>query len=1734
MPSPFISFVANIALPSAWAMALRRILAGTLLVLFPLATEAREVRVATFNVENGTGEIGSAKYEAILAILERMDADVVSFQELRTATFAAWSNLAAELDYPYSAIGGNGPFSGSLYNGYFSRFPIRSTHNVESPPGAVELTRFPFRAVIDVPDAQRPLVIWTMHHKSAAGSADKFRRSIEAYRIAQDIDAYLADNPDHVEYVLTGDMNDDVRDNQTPAQFAGIPTTSGMPSSYVLGSDIQFPVPYAVFPTHRYAQAGEGLLHVPAHWEGTANPVTRPASSRQLDYVFLSPALMHNPLGAPQSEIYYSETDMGAGLPKVGIPLPFEFSALASDHLPIFVDVHMTSFSPVLPSATFRSIGEAGGPFSPEYSVYTLTETNSFDTFWTVESDAGWLSVDPAHFWLSPFSPAEVDAYLTDSAVALPPGIYFATVSFRNETTGQLIPREAQLTVRDHLAVTPADGFFSSGIVEGPFLPASKTYVVTNKSQLSISFAASARENWLTVAPSSWLLHPGQSVEVNVQLNANATALPIGLHGDAVVFSNQTTGLTEERPVALAAAGKLCDAVDACALAWSTGGDSEWFHQTSTTFDGIDAAQSGPLATNQQSWIETVVEGPLRIAFRWKVSSRSTHHLRFLVNGTSQASIAGEVDWTRQMHEIADGVHTLRWALATTAAAPQGSNAGWLDQIVLDHLAATPASGWVAAGAPGGPFSPATRTYVLTNSGSQSLPWTAFRDVGWLDVSPAGGVLAPGASEAVEAALNALAYAQPLGTYPGQLVFSNHLTGFVLERPVQLSTTGSLCDAVDQCHLDWTTGGDAPWFNQTATTFDGLDAAQSGPLSTNQQSWIETTVEGPARVSFQWRVSSRSSHYLRFLVNGTQQAQIGGTPAWAMRTHVLPAGVHTLRWSYATTTLSPLNANAGWLDQVVVDTFTVSSTNGWHASGRPGGPFVAGPRYFALANRGPDSAAWTASSSVDWLTVSPASGMLAPGESLQVEALPGGAADALPAGTHFGTLVFSNQTSGLATPVPATLDTRGLLCEAVEACNLDWISGGHAPWFPQTLHSFDGIDAAQSGALSTNQQTWLDAVVEGPAHLRFHWRVSSRTNSHYFRFLENGVVRAFLSGETDWVVRSYELAPGIQTVRWAFANNTQAPVGSNAAWLDRVSLDHLAVLPMDSWTASGLPGGPFAPSSRIHVVTNSGTVPLAWNATSSANWLTVEPAEGELAPGEGIAVEVGIHTNANAFTLGTRIATTTFSNLTTGVAVTRSTTLVVQDHLVITPTSSSHSGFVGGPYSPASRLFSLSNSGPDAISWTIARTTNWLSLSPDSGTLEPGETGEVLLTFTEDADALPAIWNSAQIVFSNSTTRLAQTRWIYLSLQEALVLLSSGWAPTGPVGGPFQPTTHAVVFTNRSQQPLPWALSTSVPWIALGTESGTLPPGSSQTVLAMLNEHAESLPPALHEGALVLHNLDNGRPATQTVSLAVGLRFCEALDACELPWTMGGDAPWLYQTNVTHDGIAAAASGAITHDQHTWLETAVAGPGNLSFWWKVSSEANYDYLEFWIDGALAGRISGEIDWQRQTYDLPSGPHALRWRYIKDEIVSTGEDRAWLDQVTFAPTRTAMGVPIAWYLAFNLHPGDGQTWDDLDHLPAVGGDPHWRAYRAGLDPLLPGNRFEILGVRQTLGEPLRIEWRGGLHGPAKPYDVQSAPDLHRGPWESIGSSPRADGLNVWTSSVPADALRFYRIRALPDP
>jgi hypothetical protein len=177
-----------------------------------------------------------------------------------------------------------------------------------------------------------------------------------------------------------------------------------------------------------------------------------------------------------------------------------------------------------------------------------------------------------------------------------------------------------------------------------------------------------------------------------------------------------------------------------------------------------------------------------------------------------------------------------------------------------------------------------------------------------------------------------------------------------------------------------------------------------------------------------------------------------------------------------------------------------------------------------------------------------------------------------------------------------------------------------------------------------------------------------------------------------------------------------------------------------------------------------------------------------------------------------------------------------------------------------------------------------------------------------------------------------------------------------------------------------------------------------------------------------------GLTATQdlTVFVVAPQPFAgQALNNTNLQWNTWGFNTWFNETNITHDRVSAAQSGAIFDSQESWLGTTITGPGRLTYWWKVSSEPRFDFLELYVNGvAQSNRIAGEVDWQMQALNVPAGTNSFRWRYAKDKDTGAGLDAGWLDEVNFTPGvwLEITGPPINNRLTLIVHAVPGAIYE----------------------------------------------------------------------------------------------------------
>ena len=117
--------------------------------------------------------------------------------------------------------------------------------------------------------------------------------------------------------------------------------------------------------------------------------------------------------------------------------------------------------------------------------------------------------------------------------------------------------------------------------------------------------------------------------------------------------------------------------------------------------------------------------------------------------------------------------------------------------------------------------------------------------------------------------------------------------------------------------------------------------------------------------------------------------------------------------------------------------------------------------------------------------------------------------------------------------------------------------------------------------------------------------------------------------------------------------------------------------------------------------------------------------------------------------------------------------------------------------------------------------------------------------------------------------------------------------------------------------------------------------------------------------------------------------------------------PWVIDNNVAYEGDYSSASGNIGDNTSTTmtLTTENRADGAISFFTKVSSESNYDFLKFYIDGNEQGQWSGEMNWTGVSFPLSEGDHELKWEYKKDANTTGGSDKVWVDYIEIPPILT---------------------------------------------------------------------------------------------------------------------------------
>jgi hypothetical protein len=143
---------------------------------------------------------------------------------------------------------------------------------------------------------------------------------------------------------------------------------------------------------------------------------------------------------------------------------------------------------------------------------------------------------------------------------------------------------------------------------------------------------------------------------------------------------------------------------------------------------------------------------------------------------------------------------------------------------------------------------------------------------------------------------------------------------------------------------------------------------------------------------------------------------------------------------------------------------------------------------------------------------------------------------------------------------------------------------------------------------------------------------------------------------------------------------------------------------------------------------------------------------------------------------------------------------------------------------------------------------------------------------------------------------------------------------------------------------------------------------------------------------------------TTTTSLSVASTLTEDFEDSQYVYNIHGDTttPWARTTVRAHSGSYSLKSGPIGDSANSDVYFRVpSGATSLTFWYRVSSEATFDFLRYSTNGgsSFTDLGSGEVGWTQGTINV-TGVSEVLFRYAKDTATTSGDDAAYLDDVTF--------------------------------------------------------------------------------------------------------------------------------------
>ena len=581
---------------------------------------------------------------------------------------------------------------------------------------------------------------------------------------------------------------------------------------------------------------------------------------------------------------------------------------------------------------------------------------------------------------------------------------------------------------------------------------------------------------------------------------------------------------------------------------------------------------------------------------------------------------------------------------------------------------------------------------------------------------------------------------------------------------------------------------------------------------------------------------------------------------------------------------------------------SVTPVSSFSSSGPYGGPFSVSSVTYTLTNNGNTSLNWTAAKAATWFTLSSTSGTLAAGATATVTASLAASTTTLAPSSNTDTVIFLNTTTG-----DGDTSRSASLTVSKASPTFSTLTASPTITYGTASVTLSGKLAAASGVAPPSGST-VSVTINGATSTT----TTTNTTGNFSLSFNTSAIPVSVSA---------------YTISYSYAGNTNFNSSTNTS--TTLTVNKAAPAFANLTTSQSVAYGSASINLSGKIAAGALSPPTTEAVSITINGTSVTPTIGS---GGNFSATYDTHaTLPSTYTIAYSYAGD--SNFTS--AADNSTTLTVTGapSMGLSATGLDSSGFIGGPFSPASNVITVTNSGTSPLNWTAAKTQTWVTLSSTGGTLPPAGSVDVTVSINAGANALVVGTYGDTVTFTNTNNGVGTaTRAVTLAVNPLIPVLSvtptGGLSSAGDYGGPFTPAIKDFTLTNAGNGPMNWTAGKTAGWLTLSATSGTLGIGATTIVTATINASAATLDPASYSDTITFSNTSNANgDTTRSVSLTVNPRPVLSLTPATAMISSGSyGGPFTPATmNFTVSNTGAGPMNWTAVKNVAWLTLSAAG-----------------------------------------------------------------------------------------------------------------------------------------------------------------------------------------------------------------